>query len=139
MMLLLLSSQPAPNDLPRPPSPSPSRANQSAPVQSPVSRRQRTGEYRHGIDSPPVGCYASDGMIARAQQQQHWWGGAEGQQVVGYDAYRNRWVPLSRRGLEQLALEQAKARGLCGGGGGGGSDDAAATAAAAPGCYPSKG
>ncbi|CAM9649376.1 unnamed protein product [Ectocarpus sp. 4 AP-2014] len=106
---------------------------------SPVSRRQRTGEYRHGIDSPPVGCYASVGMITRAQQQQHRRGGAEGQQVVGYDAYHNRWVPLSRRGLKKLALEQAKARGLCGGGGGGDSDDAAATAAAAPGCYPSKG
>ncbi|CAM9823320.1 unnamed protein product [Ectocarpus sp. 12 AP-2014] len=106
---------------------------------SPVSRRQRTGEYRHGIDSPPVGCYASDGMITRAHQQQHRRGGAEGQQVVGYDAYRKRWVPLSRRGLERLALEQAKARGLCGGGGVGGSDDATTTAAAAPGCYPSKG
>ncbi|CAM9896213.1 unnamed protein product, partial [Ectocarpus sp. 8 AP-2014] len=63
---------------------------------SPVSRRQRTGEYRHGIDSPPVGCYASDGVIPRAQQQQQQQqrrqrGGAEGQQVVGYDAYRNRW------------------------------------------------
>lgn len=114
------------------PPPSPSRANRSTPNQSPVSRRQRTGEYRHGVDSPPVGCYASDGMITRAQQQQQRRGGGEGQQVVGYDAYRNRWVPLSRRELEQLAAEQALARGLCG------SDDAA-TSDAAPGFYPSKG
>lgn len=70
--------------------------------QSPGSRRRK--KYRHGVDSPPLGYYASDGATTRAQRS-----GDEGRSVVAYDAYHRRWVPVTRRELEQAALEKGAA------------------------------